>query len=276
MPKAIIGAASLVLAAVLVAPACGGDERSIILATTTSVQDSGLLDVLVPAFEERSGYEVKVIAVGSGAALAMAERGDADAVFVHSPAAEQRLVDAGHLVEGALVMANDFVIVGPAADPAGVGEATSLADALRRIASTGPFVSRGDESGTHAKELELWRTAGIDPGEVRLREETGQGMGATLNVANEKRAYTLTDRATFLVLRDELDLEVLFAGDPALANPYHAYVVNPDRHPKVRAEGAREFVRFLTSAEAQRLIGEFGKERFGSPLFRPAGLATGR
>jgi len=276
VPKAIIGAASLVLAAVLVAPACGGDERSIILATTTSVQDSGLLDVLVPAFEERSGYEVKVIAVGSGAALAMAERGDADAVFVHSPAAEQRLVDAGHLVEGALVMANDFVIVGPAADPAGVGEATSLADALRRIASTGPFVSRGDESGTHAKELELWRTAGIDPGEVRLREETGQGMGATLNVANEKRAYTLTDRATFLVLRDELDLEVLFAGDPALANPYHAYVVNPDRHPKVRAEGAREFVRFLTSAEAQRLIGEFGKERFGSPLFRPAGLATGR
>ncbi len=276
MPRLVLAVLGLMLAAALLAAGCGGDGRSIILATTTSVQDSGLLDVLVPAFEERSGYKVKVIAVGSGAALAMAERGDADAVFVHSPAAERRLTEEGHLVEGALVMTNDFVIVGPPEDPAGVREAVSLADALRRIAGTGPFVSRGDESGTHAKELELWASAGIDPDTVRLREETGQGMGATLNVANEKRAYTLTDRATFLVLRDELDLDVLFEGDPALTNPYHAYVVNPALHPKVRVEGAREFVRFLTSAEAQRLIAEFGADRFGSPLFRPAALATER
>ncbi len=257
----------------LLVGACGGSEDqqggSMILATTTSTQDSGLLDVLVPLFREQSGVNVKVIAVGSGAALEMARKGDADAVLSHAPEAEATLVASGDLVEGQLVMHNDFVIVGPPGDPAGVRGATSAEEAMRRIAAAGGFVSRGDNSGTHARELALWKAAGVDPAEVPRREETGQGMGATLNIADQRRAYTLTDRATYLALRERLGLEVVFEGAAQLLNIYHVYLVNPAKHRGVKAEQARAWIAFLVAPETQRLIGEFGRDRYGQPLFVP-------
>ncbi len=250
------------------ASAAGAQVRtSIILATTTSTQDSGLLDVLVPRFEKERGIEVKVIAVGTGAALRMAARGDADVVLVHAPDAERRYVETGDLVGGRGVMHNDFVIVGPAEDPAGIRGRGSLRDVMRAIAARGTFVSRGDDSGTHTQELALWAAAGIDPGSVPRREETGQGMGATLNVADQKRAYTLSDRGTYLSLRQRLGLVVLFEGDPTLRNVYHVYVVNPARHPGVKHAGARAFIDFLVSGPIQRAIAAFGRERYGEPLF---------
>lgn len=279
----------LVVLGALAAAACGGGAAagpadrpgeiggSLILATTTSTQDSGLLDVLVPRFEAETGTRVKVIAVGSGAALEMAKRGDADAVLSHAPEAEAPLVASGDLVEGRRVMHNDFVLVGPPSDPAGVRGAGSIEDAMRRIAAAGTFVSRGDNSGTHAKELALWRAAGLDPAAVR-REETGQGMGATLNIADQRRAYTLTDRATYLALRGRLELAVLFAGDAALQNVYHVYVVNPEKHPGVKAAQARAWAAFLVSDEAQQVIAAFGRDRYGEPLFfadAAAGAAEG-
>ncbi|WBL37478.1 substrate-binding domain-containing protein [Tepidiforma flava] len=279
----------LVVLGALAAAACGGGAAagpadrpgeiggSLILATTTSTQDSGLLDVLVPRFEAETGTRVKVIAVGSGAALEMAKRGDADAVLSHAPEAEAPLVASGDLVEGRRVMHNDFVLVGPPSDPAGVRGAGSIEDAMRRIAAAGTFVSRGDNSGTHAKELALWRAAGLDPAAVR-REETGQGMGATLNIADQRRAYTLTDRATYLALRSRLELTVLFAGDAALQNVYHVYVVNPEKHPGVKAAQARAWAAFLVSDEAQQVIAAFGRDRYGEPLFfadAAAGAAEG-
>lgn len=248
-------------------------QESIILATTTSTQDSGLLDVLVPRFEKASGIQVKVIAVGTGAALRMASTGDADAVLVHSPDAEKKYVDAGDLVEGRRIMHNDYVIVGPSEDPAGAGKEKSVTDAMRVIAARGVFISRGDDSGTHQQEVRLWAAAGIDPSKVR-REETGQGMGATLNVADQKRAYTLADRGTYLALRTRLALSILFQGDPALHNIYHAYVVNPGKHKNVKPDGARAFVGFLVSKPVQRAIGEFKRQEYGEPLFFPDALPT--
>ena len=250
-------------------PPAQAQTRDMVLATTTSTQDSGLLDSLLPRLRAESGIEVKVIAVGSGAALAMAKTGDADAVLVHAPEAERPYVESGDLVEGRRIMHNDFLIVGPAVDPARAGGAGSLAEAMRKIAAAGPFISRGDESGTEKKELELWKAAGIDPAKVHRREETGQGMGATLLIASERRGYTLTDRGTYLALRDRLDLLPLAEGDPELLNVYHAYVVNPAKHRKVRPGEARALVEFLTSEPAQAMIGTFGKSRFGQSLFFP-------
>jgi tungstate transport system substrate-binding protein len=244
-------------------------QRSIILATTTSTQDSGLLDVLVPRFEREQAIEVRVIAVGTGAALRMAASGDADAVLVHAPAAEQRYVDSGDLVDGRLVMHNDFVIVGPAGDPAGVRTLKAPTDVMRSIAARGRFVSRGDDSGTHTQELALWSAAGIDPGSLPAREETGQGMGATLNVADQKRAYTLTDRGTFLASKRRLALVILFEGDPTLRNVYHAYAVNPAKHPKARRPEARAFIDFLVSAPVQQAIAAFRRDVYGESLFFP-------
>lgn len=240
---------------------------SIILATTTSTQDSGLLDVLVPRFEKQTGIEVKVIAVGTGAALRMASTGDADVVLVHAPDAERRFVESGDLVDGRLVMHNDFVIVGPRDDPAGVRTLRSIPDVMRAIAARGTFVSRGDESGTHTQELALWKAAGLDPAAVARREETGQGMGATLNVADQKRAYTLTDRGTYLALRARLGLVVLFQGDPGLRNVYHVYAVSAVKHPAVKRAGARAFIEFLVSRDVQRAIAAFGTAEYGEPLF---------
>jgi tungstate transport system substrate-binding protein len=244
-------------------------QSSIILATTTSTQDSGLLDVLVPRFEQQNGIEVKVIAVGTGAALRMAATGDADAVLVHAPAAERPYVEAGDLIEGRLIMHNDFVLVGPPADPAGIGKLKTVSEVMRAIAARAIFVSRGDDSGTHKQELAMWAAARIDPRQLSRREETGQGMGATLNIADQKGGYSLTDRGTYLALRRRLDLAVLFQGDPALRNVYHAYVVNPARHPGVKAAAARRFTAFLVAPATQRTIGDFKKQDYGQPLFFP-------
>jgi tungstate transport system substrate-binding protein len=264
----------LLLALLLAAPlaaACGrdGSGGSMILATTTSTDDSGLLDVLIPLFRKQTGIEVKVIAVGTGAALEMAAKGNADAVLVHAPESEERYIAAGHLIEGQLVMHNDFVLVGPASDPAGISAAPDLAAAMGAIGRSAVFVSRADDSGTHQAEMRLWEAAGIDPASVARRLETGQGMGATLNVASERRAYTLTDRATYLALRKNLDLEILFEGARPLLNIYHVHVVNPEKHRTVKPAPARAFAAFLVAPETQKLIGEFRADEFGQSLFVP-------
>lgn len=248
------------------APKIGG---SMILATTTSTQDTGLLDALMPRFKEQTGIDVKVIAVGTGAALEMGAKGDADAVLVHAPASEKKYVDAGDLIGGKLVMHNDFVVVGPPSDPAKVRGERDLSAAMKRLAESGAFVSRGDNSGTHTKELQLWQAAGIDPKTVKNREETGSGMGATLNVADQKGAYTLTDRGTYLAQRKNLKLEVLVQGDKSLLNIYTAYVVSPEKHPGVKKAQAEAFVAFMVSPATQTFIGEFKKAEYGESLFFP-------
>lgn len=261
--------AILVLAALSRLQVEAQHAQSLILATTTSTQDSGLLDVLVPRFEKERGIGVKVIAVGTGAALRMASRGDADAVLVHAPAAERPYVEAGDLVDGRGVMHNDFVIVGPSADPAGIRGMKSISDVMRAIAARGTFVSRGDDSGTHSQEMTLWAAARIDARSIARREETGQGMGATLNVADQKRAYALTDRGTYLSLRRRLGLTMLFEGDASLRNAYHVYAVNPARHPRVRHDAARSFIDFLVSRPIQQAIASFKRDEYGESLFFP-------
>jgi tungstate transport system substrate-binding protein len=261
--------------AIVSALTIAGDARpqnAIVLATTTSTQDSRLLDVLVPRFERERAIEVKVIAVGTGAALRMASTGDADVVLVHAPDAEKKYVDDGDLVEGRRVMHNDFVIVGPPEDPAGVRGAKAVAEAMTAIAARAGFISRGDDSGTHKQELALWAAAGVDPRAMAKREETGQGMGATLNVADQKRAYTLTDRGTYLALRQRLGLTIAFEGDPTLQNIYHVYVVNPAKHKNIRIEGARAFVAFLVSPAIQHVIADFKRQEYGQSLFFPDAL----
>lgn len=243
--------------------------EDVILATTTSTQDSGLLDVLVPMFEEKTGYKLKPIAVGSGAALAMGENGEADVLLVHSPAAERDFMDAGFGADRRLVMYNDFVIVGPASDPAGIKGMASALDAMTAIQSSGStFVSRGDDSGTHRLELGLWEKSGITP-EGDWYTESGTGMGETLGIANEREAYTVTDRGTFLSRTDDLDLEVLVEGDLALLNIYHVITVNPERYDTINSAGADAFLAFMLDPETQAVIAEFGVEEFGQPLFTP-------
>lgn len=245
------------------------NPKSIILATTTSTQDSGLLDALVPAFEKQTGYTVKVIAVGTGAALAMGQKGDADVLLVHDPASEMGLVASGDVVERRLVMYNDFILVGPADDPA-QAKGTQILEAFRRIyKAQALFISRGDNSGTHKKERELWADSGLSPGGAWY-QETGQGMGATLKIASEKGAYTLADRGTYLAMGADLHLAIIAEGDPRLYNVYHVMVVNPQKHPEVNAVGGKAFAAYLVSPEAQNIIGLFGQERFGQPLFFPA------
>jgi len=261
---------TVAVALVLAAPALAQQgKREIILATTTSTQDTGLLDSLLPMFRREAGIDVKAIAVGTGAALEMARRGDADAVLVHAPEVERAYVQSGDLIGGRLIMHNDFLILGPAQDPAGVRKQSDLAAVMKAIAAHGSFVSRGDGSGTEKKELELWKVAGVDQGEMPRREETGQGMGATLLVAEERQTYTLTDRGTYLAFNDRLSVVPLREGDPTLLNIYHAYVVNPGKHPTAHRAEAAKFVEFLTKPEIQAWIGRFGVARFGRPLFVP-------
>jgi tungstate transport system substrate-binding protein len=242
----------------------------VLLATTTSTRDAGLLDSLLPIFERRSGFKVKVVAVGSGQALEMGRRGDADVVLAHAPEAERVLADSGYFLRRRLVMHNDFLVVGHAADPAAVRGMTDAVAAVRRIAARQAlFVSRGDRSGTHLLERKLWRLA-----EVRLPPngwyvESGQGMAATLQMADQKRAYTLTDRATYLAWRDKVQLLPLVEGDPLLYNVYHVMEVNPRHAPRVNVAGARALADFLVTPEAQAFIAEFGKARFGQSLFVP-------
>jgi len=249
--------------------------REIILATTTSTQDSGLLDVLVPLFEKQTGHTVKVIAVGTGAALRMGERGDADVLLVHAPKAEEAFMAAGHGVERKYVMYNNFIIVGPHDDPAQIRGMDDAAAALKRIAeATALWISRGDDSGTHKKEKALWVDAGLDVSTLAAQDwyqESGQGMGATLRIASEKGGYTLTDRATYLNLQDTLHLEILVEGDPRLRNVYHVIVVNPEKHPGVHEEGARAFAEFLLSPQVQEIIASYGVDKFGQPLFHVGG-----
>ena len=247
-----------------------GNAKDLILATTTSTQDSGLLDVLLPEFERQTGYRVKPIAVGSGEALKLGERGEADVLLVHAPESEEEFMATGAGVDRTLVMHNDFVLVGPASDPAGIRGGADAAAALEKVsANQAVFVSRGDDSGTHKKELTLWEKADRPEPSGGWYLETGTGMGATLRVASERRGYTLTDRGTYLAQRGTLELEVLVQGGKDLLNVYHVIGVNPDRFPRVNAAGARTFSRFLVSPATQRTIGEFGREKFGQPLFVP-------
>lgn len=259
----------ILLAGALTACQATSVNPEIILATTTSTQDSGLLDALVPMFEQKSGYTVKTVAVGTGQALKMGEEGNADILLVHSPKAEEAFMQAGFGLERHLVMHNDFVLVGPAADPAGIRSAASTTQALIQIANAAaPFVSRGDDSGTHKMERSLWEATGSPP-LSGWYIESGQGMGATLRIASEKQAYTLTDRATYLANRATLQLEVLLEGDPSLLNIYHVIVVNPEKWPQVNLNGARAFAEFLLAPETQALIGQFGVSEHGQPLFFP-------
>jgi tungstate transport system substrate-binding protein len=245
-------------------------EPNLILATTTSTQDSGLLDALVPQFQEQTGYIVKTVAVGTGAALKMAEEGNADVLLVHAPTAEKELMDAGWGKDRMLIMHNDFVIVGPADDPAGVEGMSVVDEAFRNIAaSEAVFITRGDDSGTNKKEISIWGQAAIDPSGQDWYIESGQGMGATLTISSEKQAYTLTDRATFLANQENLELEILVEGDAALLNVYHVMTVNPEKWPESNYDGALAFANFMTSPDTQAVIAEFGVDKFGQPLFFP-------
>ncbi len=249
-------------------PAATKASGNLILATTTSTQDSGLLDVLVPMFEKESGYTVKTVAVGTGAAIAQGSRGDADVVLVHAASLEKPMIEAGDGIERALVMHNDFIIVGPPDDPAGIKSVTKANDAMAAIATKqAPFISRGDNSGTNVLELNLWKAVNITPKGQSWYSESGQGMGATLQIASQKRAYTITDRATFLAQKKNLDLEILNQGDPSLLNVYHVIVVNPAKHPNVNVVGARAFAAYLVRPDIQKVIGDFGKSTAGEALF---------
>jgi tungstate transport system substrate-binding protein len=244
-------------------------QSSLILATTTSTQDSGLLDELLPRFEAATGLSMKTIAVGSGEALAMGRRGDADVLLVHSKAAEDEFMAQGFGSLRLDVMYNDFVLVGPPSDPAEVKRLPTV-EALKKIAERGAlFASREDRSGTHARERELWRKAGVDPAGKPWYLATGQGMGETARVASEKRAYTLADRGTFLALRKTLDLAILVEGGQELWNSYRVIVVNPEKHPKTREKEAKRFAEWLVTPAVQKVIGEFGRENYGQPLFVP-------
>jgi tungstate transport system substrate-binding protein len=252
------------------ATAASHKQKNIILSTTTSTQDSGLLDVLIPIFEKKTGYFVKTIAVGSGQAMAMGQKGEADVLLVHSPAAEKKFVTEGYGINRRLIMHNDFIIVGPPSDPAGIKGVKSAAEAFKKIAvANSIFTSRGDNSGTHAKEKAIWKAAGIVPEGQRWYQETGLGMGQTLGVAAEKKTYTVADRGTYLALKRNLGLHILMEGDAILLNIYHVIEVNPARWPKVNAAGAKAFADFMVSKETQNIIKAFGVDKFGSPLFFP-------
>ena len=252
----------------LVSPTRTPKPQTLILATTTSTYDSGLLDFLLPDFEAQHNAKVEVIAVGTGQAIKTAEQGDADVILVHARAREDKLVAEGYGVNRQDVMYNDFVIIGPEDDPAGIQGMTEAAAALAKIAETQtPFASRGDESGTHCKEKAIWEKAGIEPG-GGWYFSLGQGMGETLTFANEKGVYTLTDRGTYLFRQDGLELPVLVEGDPILFNPYGVIAVNPEKHPHVKYELAMKFIEWLTSVDTQGKIGQF-RHSSGESLFHP-------
>jgi tungstate transport system substrate-binding protein len=246
------------------------EQRFLTLASTTSTRDSGLLADLLPRFEARSGIAVRVVAVGTGRALQLGRAGDVDALLVHDRASEDAFVADGHALRRRDVMYNDFVIVGPQEDPAAVRGLSRAADGLARIAATqSAFLSRGDDSGTHKAERRLWALADLDPSgdSGGWYRETGNGMGATLNTAVELQAYVLSDRGTWLAFRNRGELEILLQGDPPLRNPYGVLVVNPERHPHVKAELAEHFAVWLTSPQARLAIAEFRVD--GEPLFHP-------
>jgi len=272
--RILLGAAFL---SASVAAGAAGAERALLLATTTSTYDTGLLDHLHALFEERSGVAVKAIAVGTGEALRMGSRGDVDVVVVHAPEREREYLERGSYASRRRIMHNHFLLLGPPDDPAGVRGHADVADALRAVAATeSPFVSRGDDSGTHIRERRFWKEAGVAPAGAWYLE-AGQGMGATLVIASEKDAYTLSDRGSWLAFRARLRLVpcVTGTGNGALLNVYSALPVDPERFPGVNAAGARAYVEFLVSPEAQEAIRRFGVDRFGEPLFVPSAGAAG-
>jgi tungstate transport system substrate-binding protein len=251
------------------------DNPELILATTTSTQDSGLLDVLVLRFEQQSGYHVKTISVGTGQALELGARGEADVLLVHAPASEKQWMAAGNGADRKLVMYNDFIVVGPQSDPAGLAGATSATEVMQKIIADGaPFVSRGDNSGTNQLELQIWKSVGFDPKGQPWYLEAGQGMGAVLTIASDKQAYALTDRATYLARQSTLDLDILAQGYPSFLNIYHVITVNPEKGSQINAEGARAFSDFVLDPDTQAFIGQFGLDKFGQSLFFPAADKT--
>jgi tungstate transport system substrate-binding protein len=262
---------TLVIALSLGSVARGAEagKQSVILSTTTSTQDSGLLDELVPLFEKQGGYSVKTISVGTGQALTLGAKGDADVVLVHAPSLEKKYVADGKLRNRRLVMYNDFVIIGPKDDPAKIRSIKSATAALQAIAGAkANFVSRGDKSGTHTLEKALWKTAGIEP-KGSWYIEAGQGMGATLGIANERNAYTISDRGTYLAFKKRVTLPIWLEGDRALLNIYSVLEVNPANGPRVNSAGGKAFADFMVAPETQKVIRTFGEKKFGQPLFVP-------
>jgi tungstate transport system substrate-binding protein len=251
-------------------PSAQAQSKTIILATTTSTQDSGLLDVLLPIFEKKTGYFVKTIAVGSGQAMAMGQKGEADVLLVHSLDAEKKFIAEGYGINRRLIMHNDYIIVGPSNDPSKIKGLKSSSESFKKIASANTlFISRGDNSGTHAKEREIWKAAGINPEGGKWYQQTGLGMGQTLNVAAEKKGYTLADRGTYLALKKNLGLDILVEGDAILLNIYHVIEINPAKWSKINVAGGKAFADFMISKETQDIIKTFGIDKFGSPLFFP-------
>ena len=244
--------------------------KTVILATTTSTQDSGLLDVLLPIFEKNTSYFVKTIAVGSGQAMAMGQKGEADVLLVHSPDAEKKFVAEGYGINRRLVMHNDYIIVGPPEDSAKIKGIKSASETFKKMAASNAlFLSRGDNSGTHSKEKAIWKAAGINAEKEKWYQQTGLGMGQTLNVTAEKKGYTLADRGTYLALKKNLGLDILVEGDAILLNIYHVIEVNPAKWPKANSPGAKAFADFMVAKETQGIIKTFGIDKFGSPLFFP-------
>ena len=266
-PILILLALTLTLAGAALAQAPA--SKTVILSTTTSTQDSGLLDVLVPLFEKTTGYSVKTISVGTGQALALAARGEADVTLAHAPALEKKYVGEGKMHNRRLVMYNDFLLIGPESDPARIRGDKSVVAALKRIAAAkARFVSRGDKSGTHTLELALWQAAGVTP-DAPWYIESGQGMGATLGIANDRQGYTVTDRATMLAFAKRVDLKPMVEGDKLLLNIYSVMEVNPANGPRVNAAGGKVFADFMLAAETQAVIKTFGVDKYGQPLFVP-------
>jgi len=244
-------------------------SNTVILSTTTSTQDSGLLDVLVPMFEKKTGLTVKTISVGTGQALALAARGEADVALVHAPSVERKYIEEGKMRNRRLVMYNDFVVIGPEEDPAKIKGMPKAVDALKRIAETqSRFVSRGDKSGTHVLELGLWKQAGVEP-KGAWYIESGQGMGQTLGIANDRRAYTITDRGTWLAFQKRITLPILVEKDKPLLNIYSVMEINPANGPRVNSSGGKAFADFMVAPETQAVIKTFGVDKFGQPLFVP-------
>jgi len=244
-------------------------STTVILSTTTSTQDSGLLDVLVPLFEKKTGLTVKTISVGTGQALALAARGEADVALVHAPSPERKYVEKGKMQNRRLVMYNDFVVIGPEDDPAKIKGVPKAADALKRIAETqSHFVSRGDKSGTHLLELGLWKQAGVAPTGAWYIE-SGQGMGQTLGIANDRRAYTIADRGTWLAFQKRISLPILVEKDKPLLNIYSVMEVNPANGPRVNVAGGKAFADFMVAPDTQAAIKTFGVDKYGQPLFVP-------
>ncbi|MFA4888139.1 MAG: substrate-binding domain-containing protein [Candidatus Omnitrophota bacterium] len=249
------------------APLGAQENKTVILATTTSVQDTGLLDVLIAAFQKKSGFTAKAIAVGTGQALGMGRLGEADILWIHSPADEKQFMEDGYGINRTTFMHNDFVILGPKNDPAKVIGTENVAGVFIKISvAKALFVSRGDNSGTHKKEKAIWQEAGVSP-DKGAYIEVGQGMAQTVSIANEKQGYVLTDRSTYLSLKKSIDLVIVFQGDKPLINRYSLILVNPDKFPKVNARGARVLFDFILSGYSREIIDNFGKEKFGEQLF---------